>query len=87
MKLGPLVPGELLLDSFELAQEIRVLDMRASPYDLTEWGFSPVPVETPEGKAEYVHAQRRFSERAAVVRDELIRRLERSPIVTADDAR
>src|SRR5690625_1772508 len=30
MKLGPAVPGELLLDCFELARDIRELDMRAS---------------------------------------------------------
>ena len=29
------VPGELMLDAFELARDIRELDMRASPYDLT----------------------------------------------------
>ena len=34
VKLGPLVPGELLLDAFELAREIRRLDMEAAPYDL-----------------------------------------------------
>ena len=30
-KLGPVVPGDLLLDCFELAREIRTLDMQASP--------------------------------------------------------
>ena len=42
IKLGPLVPGELLLDTFELARDIRELDMQASPYDLAEWGYAPV---------------------------------------------
>ena len=32
--------------------------MRASPYDLTELGYQPVPIETAAGKAEYVAAQR-----------------------------
>ncbi|MFJ6652450.1 3-methyladenine DNA glycosylase [Microbacterium sp. NPDC091313] len=72
VKLGPLVPGELLLDAFSLARDIRTLDMRASPYDLREWGFEPVAIETPEGKAEYVRAQRRFAERAATVRGRLL---------------
>jgi hypothetical protein len=31
VKLGPLVAGELLLDAFELARDIRILDMQASP--------------------------------------------------------
>lgn len=68
IKLGPLVPGELLLDSFELARDIRRLDMEASPYDLEAWGFSPVRVENPEGKAEYVRRQRELSDRAQGLR-------------------
>jgi hypothetical protein len=72
VKLGPLVPGELLLDAFELARDIRVLDMRASPYDLVEWGYSPVAIETPEGKAEYVARQRGFAERGNVLRARLV---------------
>lgn len=71
VKLGPLAPGRLLLDCFELARDIRELDMRASPYDLEEWGYSPVRIESAEGKAEYVAYQRRFAERAAVLRSEL----------------
>lgn len=71
-KLGPLVPGELWLDTFRLACDIRKLDMEASPYDLTEWGFSAVPIETSEGKAQYVAAQREFSQRASDLRTKLI---------------
>ncbi|MDP9219118.1 MAG: 3-methyladenine DNA glycosylase, partial [Actinomycetota bacterium] len=71
-KLGPLVPGELLLACFELARDIRVLDMRASPYDLTALGYSPVKIETPAGKSEYVAAQRAFSIRAQPLRQQLI---------------
>jgi hypothetical protein len=71
-KLGPLVPGELLLDCFALARDIRVLDMRASPYDLSDLGYSPVPIETTEGKQEYVAAQRGFAERSAPLRNRLI---------------
>lgn len=72
-KLGPLVPGELWLDSFELARDVRRLDMEASPYDLADHGFAPVRIETPEGKAEYVSRQRRLAERAAPIRTELLR--------------
>jgi hypothetical protein len=71
-KLGPATPGELLADSFELAVEIRELDMRASPYDLSAHGYEPVAIETPEGKAEYVSAQRGFAERGAVLRQRLL---------------
>ena len=72
VKLGPLVPGELLLDAFELARDIRVLDMRASPYDLADWGYDAVPIETAEGKASYVRAQRAFADRGRVIRQRLI---------------
>lgn len=72
MKLGPLVPGELLLDAFALARDIRTLDMRASPYDLTAWGYDPVPIETAQGKAEYVAAQRVFAERGRALRAGLL---------------
>ena len=72
VKLGPLVPGDVLLDAFELARDIRTMDMRASPYDLRGWGYSPVPVETASGKAEYVAAQREFTARAQPLRRALL---------------
>ncbi|MDG4808282.1 3-methyladenine DNA glycosylase [Micromonospora sp. WMMD1120] len=71
-KLSPLVPSELVADAFDLAREIRTLDMRASPYDLAALGYPPVRVETPEGRAEYAAAQRGFAERAAVLRERLL---------------
>lgn len=70
--LGPAVPGDLALDAFELARDIRVLDMRASPYDVTSYGLEPVAIETAAGKAAYVAAQRTFSDRAAEVRARLL---------------
>lgn len=72
LKLGPLVPGELLLDAFALARDIRELDMRASPYDVSDYGLSPVAIETPEGKREYAEAQRGFAERGDAVRRRLL---------------
>jgi hypothetical protein len=71
-KLSPAVPGELLADCFELAADVRELDMRASPYDLGALGWAPVAIETPEGKAEYVAAQRGFAARGAVLRARLL---------------
>ena len=70
-KLLPFTPGELLLDCFELAKDVRELDMRASPYDLTGLGFEPVPVETPAGKQQYVAAQKQFADRARPLRARL----------------
>lgn len=72
MKLGPLVPGELLLDAFELARDIRLLDMQASPYDMRPWGAEPVAIETPDGKAEYVRRQRGFAERSNALRARIL---------------
>lgn len=71
-KLQPVVPGELLVDCFVLARTIRELDMRASPYDLTDLGYLPVRIETAAGKAEYVAAQRSFAEQAQVLRRRLL---------------
>ena len=71
-KLSPLVPSELVVDCFELAGHIRLLDMRASPYDLRTLGIEPIAVETAEGRAEYVRLQRQFAAQAALLRDELI---------------
>lgn len=72
LKLGPLAPGELLLDCFELAAQARRLDMEASPYDCRGLGFGVVPVETPEGKAEYVARQRELTAAAAPLRARLV---------------
>jgi hypothetical protein len=67
-KLGPLVESELVMDCLELAADARSLDMRASPYDLRDYGFEPIAVETPAGRAEYVRAQQSVAERAAPLR-------------------
>lgn len=76
-RLSPMVPSELVADCFELAHDIRVLDMRASPYDLSGLGYSPVRVETTDGKQEYVAAQRTFAERGRPLRARLIAEIER----------
>lgn len=72
MKLGPAVPGELALDCFELAQDVRLLDMQASPYDLSTYGEQPVAIETPTGKAEYIRRQSELATRAEPLRSALV---------------
>jgi len=83
-RLWPLVGSDLVADCFELAWDVRIVDMRAAPYDLTglrldpdgsEW--TPIRIETLEGRHEYAEHQRRFVQRAAPVRIELIRWCER----------
>jgi hypothetical protein len=70
-RLSPMVCSDLVADCFELARDIRVLDMRASPYDLVDLGFEPVRIETAQGKQEYAVGQRAFAERAAPLRQRL----------------
>lgn len=72
VKLGPIVPGELLLDAFALAKEIRWLDMAASPYDVRDYGVEPVEIETSAGKAQYVRQQRAFAARSQQLRARLL---------------
>lgn len=76
-RLTPMISSDLVADCFELARDIRVLDMRAAPYDLAGLGFDPIPVETAAGKAEYAEAQRAFAERGAPLRTALIDECER----------
>ncbi|WP_405163690.1 3-methyladenine DNA glycosylase [Nocardia sp. NBC_01499] len=71
-KLVPLIPSTLILDCFELACAARELDMRASPYDLSEYGYEPVRIETPSGRAEYVRSQSALAERSARLRQILL---------------
>lgn len=71
-KLAPYTPSELVSDAFELASDIREIDMRASPYDLRALGFDPIPVETSEGRAEYEQHQREFASRGQPIRARLI---------------
>jgi hypothetical protein len=76
-KAMPWPGSDLLLDCFELAVELRALDMRASPYDLQDFGMVPIAIETVEGRREYEQEQARLAARAAPLRERLIEALER----------
>lgn len=71
-RLTPMICSDLVADCFELARDIRVLDMRASPYDLSDLGYPPIAIETPAGKQEYASAQKTFAARGAPLRQRLI---------------
>ncbi|MBM7519514.1 3-methyladenine DNA glycosylase [Nocardioides nitrophenolicus] len=82
VRLSPMISSDLVADAFELAWDIRVMDMRAAPYDLSgldlgddEW--TPIKIETPEGKREYADGQRHLSERAGPIRQKLINECQR----------
>ena len=51
--------------------------MRASPYDLSGFGFEPIAIEEPSGRAEYVRCQGVITARAAPLRSALLSRCER----------
>jgi hypothetical protein len=71
-KLAPALPSELVMDCFELSWRIRAMDMQASPYDLEEWGYPAIRIETPQGKAEYVEYQRAFAGEAQALRGRVL---------------
>jgi hypothetical protein len=67
-KLGPLMASDFVMDCLDLTADARELDMRASPYDLRDYGFEPIAIEAPAGRAEYVRIQQGIAERAAPLR-------------------
>jgi hypothetical protein len=67
-KYAALVGSDLVADTFALAREARGLDMEAAPYDLRALGYEPIPIETPDGRAEYVRRQRDLVDKAAPLR-------------------
>jgi hypothetical protein len=88
-RLWPLVGSDLVGDCFVLAWDVRAVDMRAAPYDLTGTTldptgepWTPIRIETPEGKQEYAALQRGFAERANPLRDRLGEECER--LLSAD---
>ena len=85
-KLGPLIDSSLLTNCLELAAGARELDMRASPYDLSGYGFAPIRVEEPAGRAEYVRRQQRIAERAGPLREALADRCAQLTAAVSDQA-
>lgn len=71
-KMYPFIGTELLMKCFKLALDCRTVDMKASPYDLAELGYTPIKIETQEGKEEYVKEQLRLKKAADPVRAELL---------------
>lgn len=78
-RLVELVGSSLVADAFELAWDVRVMDMRAAPYDLTGFTidptgepWTPIKIETVDGKREYSELQQGFAERARPIRAALV---------------
>jgi len=76
----PWIGSDLLSRCFKLALFARQIDMRASPYDLSDLAdgeqYPPIKIETPQGRIEYEQQQREIAARAAVLRGELIAKIE-----------
>ena len=76
----PWIGSDLLSRCFKLALLAREIDMRASPYDLSDLAdgeqYPPIKIETVEGRIEYEHRQREVADQAEVLRRELIYRIE-----------
>lgn len=70
-KLWPWSGSDLVADAFELALSARAMDMRASPYDLRQLGFEPIPIETESGRQQYRQEQQQLASRAAPIRQQL----------------
>lgn len=71
----PWTSDVLVMDAFVLARDIRILDMCASPYDVTPLGLTPVAIETQSGREEYRQKQSAFADRAAVMRRRILTEL------------
>lgn len=80
MKLSPWLPAEEVGDCFELAREARIVDMRASPYDVSAFSpfegqaLTPIRVETVAGRQEYRDVQIALWRKASPLRQRLIDR-------------
>ncbi len=76
-KLYPWISSDLILEAFELAFEARTIDMKASPYDLQDYGLTPIKIETEAGRIEYKETQEAIFEKGKPIREKLILEYER----------
>lgn len=74
---SPLLDSETIADAFELARDVRTLDMQSSPYDLRELGLEPIAIETDAGRRQYSRRQQNVIQRGEALRATLIERLTR----------
>lgn len=83
-KLYPWINSTLILDAFELAFEARTIDMKASPYDLSEHGLKPIKIETEPGRKEYLNAQQEIYRKGIPIRTQLIAEYKQLLSILAD---
>lgn len=73
---SPLISSDLVADAFEVAATARELDMRASPYDVSELGLPAIPIETTHGRRAYAREQESIIHQSAPVRATLLAALQ-----------
>lgn len=76
-KFYPWINSDLIADCFDFAVDIRTVDMKASPYDLTDYGYDPIPIETEEGRRQYREEQKRIYETSVPLRQRLFTELQK----------
>ena len=76
-KCMPWIGSNLLKQTFLFALKAREIDMRASPYDMSLFGYTAIPIETTEGRAEYVQAQQELYQDGRVLRTKLINAIDK----------
>lgn len=68
----PWISSNLIWQAFELAVDARFVDMKASPYDLSEQGLEPIKIETEDGRMEYLAEQKNIFQKSIPIRKQLI---------------
>jgi hypothetical protein len=68
----PWISSELIREAFFLALEARAIDMKASPYDLQDYGYQPIRIETENGRHEYLEKQKLIHKKSQNIRTKLI---------------
>jgi len=75
-RYAPIFGSDIVRKTFQLAKDIRSVDMQVAPYDLAELGVIPIPVETQAGRDVFASKQVEFAKRAQELRLEMISTIE-----------
>jgi hypothetical protein len=71
-KMFPWISSDTIRRAFLLDVDTRIIDMKASPYDLRSRGLKPIKIETEAGRLEYVKRQKEIYQRSIPIRKQLI---------------
>lgn len=86
LKLTPFGDAQILQSVLEAALEARKLDIAASPYDASAYGLGVVPIDTPEGRAQYRDEQIQLMKRIEPVRKSLLGAYSTLLMIAFDDS-